>query len=110
VSEGKVGVDIVPALPLASSEVEGLAQGRPDESRGTTAWIRPVNVLRLRSAADGRRFLVATAIVPSTATQLKGVAVAQRVDGNVVRVDVGRDQLTWRCGTDGCEFRGVVAR
>ena len=110
VLENEVSVDIVPALRLASGEVERLAQGRPDETRGTTGWIRPVNVLRLRSMADGRRFLVATAIVPSTATRLKGVAVAQRVDGDVVRVDVGRDQLTWRCGADGCTFRGVGGR
>jgi hypothetical protein len=104
VSEGKVSVDLIPAS--AGSSQSGWA----GTVEAVSGWTKTVNVMRLKSAADGRRFLVATAIVPSTATQLKGVAVAQRVDGNVVRVDIGRDQLTWRCGADGCEFRGVTAR
>jgi hypothetical protein len=99
VSENKVSVDIVPALRLASGVVEA-----------AVGWTKPVNVLRVRSTAGGRRFVMATAIVPSTATRMRGVAVAQRVDADVIRVDVGRDQLTWRCGTDGCEFRGVGGR
>ena len=99
VSENKVSVDIVPALRLTSGTVEA-----------AVGWTKPVNVLRVRSTADGRRFVLATAIVPSTAAQVKGVAVAQRVEGDLVRVDVGRDQLTWRCGTDGCAFRGVAGR
>jgi hypothetical protein len=111
VSENKVSVDIVPALRLAPSGVEGLAQGGlAGTVEAVDGWTRPVNVLRLRSTADSRRFLLATVIVPSTATQLKGVAVAQHVDGDGIRVDVGRDQLTWRCGADGCEFRGIAAR
>jgi hypothetical protein len=99
VSENKVSVDIVPALRLASGTVEA-----------SLGWTKPVNVLRVGSTAGGRRFLMATALVPSTATELKGVAVAQRIDADVIRVDVGRDQLTWRCGPDGCEFRGVGGR
>ena len=63
------------------------ASAGPSESRwaGTVepavGWTKPVNVLRVKGAADGRRFVLATAIVPSTATQLKDVAVAQRIDG-----------------------------
>jgi hypothetical protein len=103
-SENKVSVDIVPG------SVDGSGGGIAGMVEAATGWTKPVNVLRLRSTANGRRFLMATAILPSTATQLKGVAVAQRVDGDLVRVDVGRDQLTWRCGADGCEFRGVGGR
>jgi hypothetical protein len=99
VSESKASVDIVPALRLAPGTVEA-----------AVGWTKPVNVLRLKSTADGRRFLMATAIVPSTAAQLKGAVVAQRIDGDMIRVDVGRDQLTWKCGADGCEFRGVGGR
>jgi hypothetical protein len=104
VSENKVSVDVIPASAAPS---ESRLAGTVEAAVG---WTKPVNVLRLRSTADGRRFLVATAIVPSTAAQLKGVAVAQRVDGDVVRVDVGRDQLTWRCGADGCAFLRVGGR
>jgi hypothetical protein len=104
VSENKVGVDIIPAS--AAGSAAGLA-GTVEAAQG---WIRPVSVLRLGSTADSRRFLLATAIVPSTAEQLRGVVVAQRVDGEGIRVDVGRDRLTWRCGMDGCEFRGIAAR
>jgi hypothetical protein len=111
-SDGKASVDIVPAflrLPVdgAAVPVQGDLAGTVEAAAG---WVRPVNVLRLRSSTDSGRFLRATALVPSTAEQMKDVAVAQRIDGNLVRVDVGRDQLTWRCGTDGCEFRGVGGR
>jgi hypothetical protein len=101
VSESKASVDIVPGLG------EGALAGTVETAAG---WTKPVNVLRLRSAADGRQFLRATALIPSTTTQMKGVAVSQRVEANLLRVDVGRDQLTWRCGADGCEFRGVGRR
>ena len=103
VSESKVSVDIVPALRLG----EGALAGTVETASG---WTKPVNVLRLRSAADGRQFLRATALIPSTTTRMKDAVVSQRVDGNLLRVDVGRDRLTWRCGADGCEFRGVAAR
>ncbi len=104
VSESKVSVDIIPA------SVDGSATGLLGTVEAVQGWTKPASVLRLRSAADGRRFLLATAIVPSTAAQLKGVAVAQWIDGSGVRVDVGRDQLTWECGAGGCEFRGVGRR
>ena len=104
VAENKVSVDVIPAA--SGGRENGLA-GVVEAASG---WTKPVSVLRLRSTADSRRFLLATAIVPSTTAELKGVTVAQRVDGNGIRVDVGRDRLTWRCGTDGCEFRGVGGR
>ena len=126
-AEDKASVDILPALRPAPREGEGLAQdsarrppadgagvGVQGDVAGTVeaaaGWIRPVNVLRLSSSTPGRRFLWATALVPSTAAQMKGVAVLQRMDGPLLRVDVGPDRLTWRCGSDGCEFSGVSRR
>jgi hypothetical protein len=112
VSAAGVGLDIVPAALDGTVEVgtPRQGQGRPEERGPTRGWIRPVNVLRLTSGAERPRFLVATALVPSTAADLAGVAVAQTTDGDEVQVDVGKDRLTWRCGPGGCEFRGVAAR
>jgi len=63
ISEGKAGCDLIPAS--AGSNQGGWA-GAVEAASG---WTKPVNVLRLRSLVDGRRFLTATTIVPSTAAQ-----------------------------------------
>ena len=102
-TEKKVGLDVVPASGGGKqAEVAGVVEP-------AAGWTKPVNVLRLTTAGSVPRFVLATALLPSTAANLRGATVSQRVDGDEILVEIGRDRLTWRCGPGGCKFRGVSA-
>jgi len=100
-----VSVDLVPAVVGGGREA-----GLVGSVEAATGWTTPVKVLRLKSAVDATRFLIATAVLPSAGLADRTVAVSQAQDGDDLVVDVGNDRLVWRRGPDGYEFRAVTTR
>lgn len=105
VSQELVSVDLVPAVVGGGREA-----GLVGSVEAATGWTTPVKVLRLKSAVDATRFLIATAVLPSAGLADRTVAVSQAQDGDDLVVDVGNDRLVWRRGPDGYEFRAVTTR
>jgi len=105
VSQELVSVDLVPAVVCGGREA-----GLVGSVEAATGWTTPVKVLRLKSAVDATRFLIATAVLPSAGLADRTVAVSQAQDGDDLVVDVGNDRLVWRRGPDGYEFRAVTTR
>lgn len=97
ISQDGASVALLPAVD-ADSGTPVLAAS----SETATGWTKPVGVLRLRSRADATSLVVATAIFPGAKL---ASPVRQRLRGNELVVEIGKDRLTWRRGADGWVLR-----
>jgi hypothetical protein len=100
------GASVIVAPALDARTGTPILEGTQEAATG---WIRPVNVLRLRSTA-GDHLLAATVLLPVVGGRPPAAPkVLQSQDGDKLFVDVGADRLTWVRRADGYEFTGVVS-